>query len=125
MTLLQAFIARAKSELNIEFDITKETKNVVDLKARRSKPPLPQFPCISFVLHSRVATIESVLAQFDISVCQVAMRVAASAEPVLNRLRFVAADNVTSDVRQRKMHCLVDLTKDTRNILASRQRIAK
>jgi hypothetical protein len=72
MLLLQAFLSRAKSELNIEFDITKETQNVVDLKPRRSQPPLPRFPCISFVLHSRVQTIESVLAQFDITVCQVA-----------------------------------------------------
>ena len=125
MRLLQAFIARAKSELNIEFDITKETKNVIDLKPRRSEPPLPPFPCISFVLHSRVATIESSLAQFAISVCQVAMRVAVSKEHVLKRLRFVATDTVTSHIRQKTMQCLVDLTKNTRNIVASRQRIVK
>ena len=125
MRLLQAFIARAKSELNIEFDITKETKNVIDLKPRRSEPPLPPFPCISFVLHPRVATIESILAQFDISVCQVAMRVAVSKEHVLKRLRFVATDTVTSHIRQKTMQCLVDLTKNTRNIVASRQRIVK
>jgi hypothetical protein len=71
MRLLEAFLSRAKSELNIEFDVTKETQNVIDLKPRRSQPPLPRFPCISFVLHTRVQTIESVLAQFDITVCQV------------------------------------------------------
>ena len=125
MSLLEAFRARAKSELNIEFDITKETKNVVDLKPRRTEPPLPFFPCISFVLHSRVETIEAVLAQFDISVCQVAMRVATSREEILKRLRFVATETVTSHIRQKTMQCLVDLTKTSRNIVASRQRILK
>ena len=125
MSLLEAFLARAKGELNIEFDITKETKNVLDLKSRRTEPPLPPFPCISFVLHSRVETIEAVLAQFDISVCQVAMRVATSREEILERLRFVATETVTTHIRQKEMRCLVDLTKITRNIVASRQRVLK
>ncbi len=124
MILLEAFIARAKSELQIEFDIVKETRTVVDLKPRRHEPSLPPFPCISFVMHSKADSIEAMLAHADISVCQVAMKVTTTPEGIMKH--FVAAAlNVTSHIKQKKMECLVDLTKATRSILATRQRIIK
>ncbi len=123
--MLETFFARAKSELQIEFDIVKETRTVVDLKPRRHEPSLPPFPCISFVMHSRADSIEAMLAHADFSVCQVAMKVETTPEGIIKK-EFVAASlNVTSHIKQKEMECLVDLTKATRSILATRQRIIK
>ncbi len=122
--MIEAFMARAKKDLQIEFDIIKETENIVDLKPRRGlKSSSDLVPCISFVLHSRFHNIEALLAQADISVCQVAMTITATHEGITKV--FVAKENVRDDIRQNTMECLVDLTKTSRNILASRQRILK
>jgi hypothetical protein len=121
--MLEAFMARAKKHLQIEFDIIKETQNIVDLKPRRGLNSSDMFPCISFVLHSRYDNIEALLAQADISVCQVAMTITTTHEGITKV--FAAKENVTSDIRQNTMKCLVDLTKTSRNISASRQRILK
>ncbi len=122
--MINAFIGRAKSEMQIEFEIVKDTRTVVDLKPRRHEPSLPPFPCISFVLHSRADSIDAMLAHADISVCQVAMTLETTSEGILQRF-VAAAPNVTSHIKQKQMECLVDLTKATRSILATRQRIFK
>jgi hypothetical protein len=122
--MMESFMARAKKDLQIEFDIIKETENIVDLKPRRGlKSSADTVPCISFVLHSRFVNIEALLAHADISVCQVAMTITATDEGITKV--FVAKENVTSDIRQSTMECLVDLTQTSRNILASRERILK
>jgi hypothetical protein len=119
--MLEAFMARAKKELQIEFDIIKETKNIVDIKPRRGlSSSMDMFPSISFVLHSRYDNIEALIAQADISVCQVTMTIKSEKVKV-----FAAKEHVTSDIMQNTMECLVDLSKTSRNILASRQRIVK
>ena len=186
MIELETFRARAKSMLDWEFDIIKETANVVDLKLRaaqpsrvvlcglsaallngavgrvvapansagrvsvklvspaaacsrypngvfvmpdkmRSEPLLPQFPAISFVLHSRVKNIKGVLEQFDISVCQVAMDVVAKigAGPGGVTARFLADEGVTENIAEHTMVCLADLSKQSVSVAATKLRLIK
>jgi hypothetical protein len=120
---LQTFVQRAKTTLHIDFDVTKETVKIVDLRPRRAEPPLPRFPGISFVLHPQARSIEDAIVQFDLSVCQLAMTLQSDSDETWQR--FMVTDAVASHIRRRTMECVVDLTQTTRSILSTRQRVVK
>jgi hypothetical protein len=93
----------------------------------RSEPLLPQFPAISFVLHSRVKNIKGVLEQFDISVCQVAMDVVARIGAGCGGVaaRFLADEGVTKNIAEHTMVCLADLSKQSVSVAATKLRLIK